>query len=246
MPRAVVLLLVALALVPTGAGAAAVEVTPVRLDFTRTAPNGLLTVRNGSATPARFQLRAYGWEESPQGEMRLSETRDLSVFPALLQLAPGESRKVRVGTTAAPGAKERTWRVFAEELPEAVEQPKGATVRILTRVGIPVFMEPLLVESRPAVELAAADGKLEVRLRNAGTAHFRPSAVNLLLTNEAKARVHEEKLNAWYVLAGAERIYAVTVPAAVCGLVRRAEVVALVDGKQLVGALDLPSGACAP
>jgi fimbrial chaperone protein len=246
MSRAALLLLVALALVPTGAGAAAVEVTPIRLDFTRAAPNGLLTLKNGSGAPARYQLRAYGWEESPQGEMVLSEAKDLSVFPALLQLAPGESRKVRVGTTATPGAKERTWRVFAEELPEAVEQPKGATVRILTRVGIPVFLEPLLVESRTAVVLGAAGGKLEVRLRNSGTAHVRPTAINLLLTNEAKERVHEEKLNAWYVLAGSERVYAVTVPVAVCAIVRRAEVIALVDGKQLVGVLDLESGACAP
>jgi fimbrial chaperone protein len=247
MTKVVPLLLAALALAPQGASALAVEVMPVRLDLTRAAPNGLLTVKNGSAAPARYQIRAYGWEESPQGEMKLSDPKELSVFPALLQLAPGDSRKVRIGTTAAPGAKERTWRVFAEELPEAVEQTKGASVRILTRVGIPVFLEPVLSESRPAVEVAAAGGgKLEVRLRNSGTVHFRPTAINLLLTNEKGERIHDEKLNAWYVLAGAERVYPVAVPPAVCGLARRAEVIALVDGKQLVGVLDLPSGSCAP
>lgn len=246
MFRVAPLLLAALALAPTGAGAVAVEVQPVRLDLTRTAPNALLTVKNGSGAPARYQLRAYTWDESPQGEMKLTEAKELSVFPALLQLAPGESRKVRVGTTAAPGPAERTWRVFAEELPEAVEQPKGASVKILTRVGIPVFLEPLAAESRPVLELAAPGGKLEVRLRNAGTAHFRPSAVNLLLTGPKGERVHEEKLAAWYVLAGGERIYAVGVPPAVCSKVSRAEVIALVDGKQLVGVLDLPSGACGP
>ena len=49
--------------------------------------------------------------------IELAPTQDVVFFPALLTLKPGEERRIRVGSTAAPGSIEKTYRIFVEELP---------------------------------------------------------------------------------------------------------------------------------
>ena len=63
------------------------------------------------------QVSAFSWDQDIHGGIVLSPTRDVVFFPMMLTLAPGEQRRIRVGSTvpaveisARPQRAERTWR----------------------------------------------------------------------------------------------------------------------------------------
>ncbi|HSD21072.1 MAG TPA: fimbria/pilus periplasmic chaperone, partial [Anaeromyxobacter sp.] len=205
-------LLVAAALAPAAARGGDLDISPVNVELSANARTALMSLRNGGAAPARYQLRAYAWAQKPDGAMDLSPTRELVVFPPLLELAPGEARNVRLGTDAAPGAAERTWRVFIEELPRAATAEDAARVKVLTRIGVPVFLAPAAPVARGELVFLARDGaRVRLALRNTGTVRLRPAAVSVALLAADGARVFEKALDPWYVLAGGERVYEVEV-----------------------------------
>lgn len=215
--RAVRALLAAAALAPAVASAGAVDVSPVNVELSGKVRTALLSLRNGDGAPARYQLRAYAWAQKPDGAIDLSPTRELVVFPPLLELAAGEARNVRVGTEAAPGAAERTWRIFIEELPRAETAEDAARVRVLTRIGVPVFLAPAKAVERGELAFLGRDGaRIRLALRNTGTVRLRPRSVTLALAGADGSPVFERSLDGWYVLAGGERVYEVEVPAEAC------------------------------
>ncbi len=166
----------------TAAWASTFTVNPVQLVLTGRARSALLTLTNTSPEPLRFQLSVVAWDQSPQGELVLTPTRDIAFFPRLLSLGPGEERKVRVGALVPPGTTEKTYRIFVEELPprEPPGGEPGARVRVLTRMGIPIFLRPAnpVVEGR--IEAAEVrNGRLSFRLVNRGTVHFLVQEVRL-------------------------------------------------------------------
>ena len=137
-------LLAAVALLHPGEAAASTyTVNPTRVYLNASTGSALVTLKNESAEPLRMQVKAQRWAQSLDGEIQLSATEDLIVFPALLTLKPGEERKIRVATSVAFGPVEKTYRLYVEELPPTTtEKADGASVRILTRMGVPVFLQP--------------------------------------------------------------------------------------------------------
>jgi fimbrial chaperone protein len=209
--------------------AADLEVSPVVVEFAAGRRTAILTLRNGGAAPARFQAKALTWSNGTDGAMRLAPTREVAVFPPLLELAPGESRNVRVGTDVPATPVERAWRLTVEELPREDAPPDGMRVRVLTRVGLPVFLAP---EGRPVsrgevVFLERANGKIRFTIRNTGTVRLRPTAVALALVTARGEVVFEKQLEPWYVLAHEDRIYEIQPPPGACE--RAAEMIVTVQ-----------------
>jgi fimbrial chaperone protein len=93
------------------------EVNPVRVALSRGARSAVVAVRNAGTEATRLEVRIYAWEQSPSGEMKLTPTEEVVAFPPLLQLGPGERRNVRVGAKVEPGAAEKAYRLFVEEMP---------------------------------------------------------------------------------------------------------------------------------
>ncbi len=229
-PLRALLAAVALALAawPRPAPAADLEVSPVVVDLAAGRRTALLTLRNAGAAPARFQARAFAWTNGTDGAMKLAPTREVAVFPPLLELAPGESRNLRVGTDAPAAAVERAWRLTVEELPREDAPREGVRVQVLTRLGLPVFLAPAEPLARgEVVFLERAGGKVKVALRNTGTVRLRPSAVALALVSGKGETVFEKALQPWYVLAREERIWEVEPPPGACE--RAAEMVVTVQ-----------------
>jgi len=223
--RALRVLLAAAALAPAAASGGDLDVSPVNVELSGKVRTALLSLRNGDGAPARYQLRAYGWAQKPDGAMDLTPSRELVVFPPLLELAPGEARNVRIGTDAAPAGTERTWRLFIEELPRAETAEDAARVKVLTRVGVPVFLAPATPVERGELAFLGRDGaRVRLAVRNTGTVRLRPRSVRLALLAADGTSVLERSLDVWYVLAGGERVYEVDVPAEACA--RAATVVA--------------------
>jgi len=228
--RALRALSVAALVAPLPGGAGDLEIAPILVDLSSEARTALVAVRNAGRRTMRYQAKAFDWAQAPDGEMVLGPAKDLVLFPPLVELQPGETRNLRLGTDAPPGARERSWRLFVEELPHAAAAPEANRVRVLTRVGIPVFLAPQKKQAQAEIAfLPSEGGRVRFAIRNAGTVRLRPTSVTLALSAKDGARVYERTLDAWYVLAGGERVYAVEVPPDACARAAEARAVAALE-----------------
>ncbi len=229
----------------SAAGAASFSVNPTQVFLSATTKSALVTLKNESDQPVRFQLTLMSWSQAPDGQMQLAATEDIIFFPALLTLNAREERKVRVGATVPPGAVEKTYRLFVEELPPLEKKEMPNSVTMLTKMGVPIFLQPARITAQAALrDLAVAGGRLSFRLLNTGTVHFAPEAVWVRGLDEAGATLFDQKADVWYVLAGGLRAFDVEVPVARCALVRSLVVEARLPGTMLKETLQAPGGAC--
>jgi fimbrial chaperone protein len=206
------ILILGLALVPAGdVSASAFTVTPVRVTFDRPGSSTLLTLKNESRDTLRFQISAFAWDQSPDGEMILEPTREVLFFPALVSLDAGESRKVRIGLDTPVGSSEKTYRIFFEELPP-LERPgddsAGTQVRILTKMGIPIFVSPGKREPAGGVDnLSLEHGELRFDIVNRGNVQFIAQSVAITGLDAEGQPLFEKQQGGWYVLASGSRRY---------------------------------------
>jgi fimbrial chaperone protein len=201
--------------------ASAFTVTPVRVLLGQGTKSALLTVRNDSTEPLRFQISLKAWNQAANGEMQLSDTKDLVFFPRIMELKAGEEKPVRVGSAfKAPVITERTYRIFFEELPPAnvpQTQQSGAQVRVLTRMGVPIFVQP----PNPVVKgelggVAVAGGKLSFDVRNVGNSFFTVTGATVTGVTKDGATTFQKKQDGWYVLAGGMRKFDFDIPSDAC------------------------------
>src|SRR3954469_1996868 len=98
--------------------AASLDVSPIRIELNRPAPNALVTLTNTGKDTARYELRIVSWKQNDAGEMDLQDTREVFLYPPLVTLQPGEKRNARVGVAPTVfGQVEKTYRLIVEELP---------------------------------------------------------------------------------------------------------------------------------
>jgi fimbrial chaperone protein len=227
--------------------AAGLDVSPVQISLTRETPKALLTLRNGNEGVARFQVSVFAWDEDPLAGMKLGKTEDIVFFPAVFSVKPGETHNVRVGAAVPFSAIEKTYRVFVEELPpaEKASEPKS-TVRVLTRVGVPIFMEPDKALERLVLgPVRAQKSTVAAEVRNEGNVHERVNSFQAEGLDEAGKRVFEGQVQGWYVLAGGRKPYQVEVPRDACARVRKVVVTVKTQRERvLTGSAETPAGAC--
>ena len=240
--------LVSLALPDARADAARFTINPTRLMLSARSTSALLTIQNDGPTPIRLQVTTHTWAQSPAGQMELGLTEDVVVFPTLLTLQAGERRKVRVAVMAAAGDVERTYRVFLEELPPvAPPGSQGVAVQMLTRVGIPVFLQPAKVTNRAVLGPATFEGGgLKFRVDNVGTTHFVPDAIHVQGLTATGETVVDKSVDGWYILAGDQREYDLQLGSADCGRVRSILLQVRVGDAALERRLNTPAGTCIP
>lgn len=240
--------LLGLAAPPPEARAASLSVNPTKIQLSRQLPSTLLTLRNEGASATRIQITAHQWDQTLGGEMMLKPTTDLVFFPSLLVLEPGQSRAIRIGTTTPFTASERSYRIFVEELPPpAAGAEEQSAVRMYTRLGIPVFLQPDRAAPRPALSgLSLDSGTFTFRLANAGTGHFVPDSVVVRAVDANGEPALERKLTGWYVLAGGARQFTVPFETPECSRIRSLIVEAQVNEVVLKEQLATPQGTCRP
>ncbi len=225
------------------ASAATFTVDPTQISLSGRTGSALLTLRNESNDTLTFQLSVFAWGQSPSGEMQLEATDDIVFFPTLLTLKPNETRRVRVGSATAQDAREKTYRIFVEELPP-IGPTTGSGVRVLTKMGIPIFVRPVKeVATATLNDLRQQDGALRFTLTNAGTVHVVPQSIKvrgLAGSNTA----FDRELEGWYVLAGGRREFDMAFPKNACAQVTSIVVDILFESGKLQERLQTPNGAC--
>lgn len=219
-------------------------VSPIRLDLDRNAKSGAITVSNDEqAESLRVQLRLFEWSQDVDGKDQYQESQDLLYFPRLMEVEKGQQRLVRVGMRLPASAKEKTYRLFVEELPSAplAGAPASTRVAIAVRFGVPVFVKP--AEEAPSGEiekLEISKGVLRVVVRNTGNVHFTIGAIKATGTGVSK------QAPGWYLLAGVSREHLIALPAQDCTRLKRLDVVVETDRLELRGALDVDASMCKP
>ena len=231
----------------TAAEAATFTVNPTQIYLTGKSASALLTLRNDSQEPLRFQLSAFAWSQGVRGEIELEPTSDVIFFPALLTLKPGEERKVRVGGVTAAGAAEKTYRIFVEELPAVDSTLPGASVKVITKMGVPIFVRPQ--EERTAVDLSDVDvaaGRVRFAVANQGSVHVVPTSITVRASDGAGASIVEKAVVGWYILAGGRREFDVELPAGDCARIATILIEMKIDDQEAITrTVQAPGGACA-
>lgn len=201
------------------ASAGEFSVKPVRIDLGATVRSGAVEIRNEGQFPLGFQIQAMEWTQDAEGQDRYAETADLIFYPKVLTVEPGRERVVRVGARAPVTARERTYRLFIEELPTNARQTEGAQAQIgfLIRFGAPVFVAPLKVEDALTVEdLSWGPRQLSVAVRNAGNRHQVVTGIHLRGRDANGRQVFAKTLADRYLLAGTAKSYTASISAEEC------------------------------
>lgn len=218
-----------------------VTVNPVRLRLSATQRSETLLLRNGGTAPARFQLSMHVWNETPDGQTQLVPTSDLLFFPSLLEIRPGETRRIRVASTVGPGKTERSYRLIAAELPQA--GARAGIVQVLTKFSIPVFVGTAKAVAKPSVSTHIKRGELVVSVRNEGESHFRAKSVRVVARSATGAVVFEQVLVGWYVLARGRRDYRITLPPGKCSPIASVTATLTTETGKANGARNVRPGA---
>jgi fimbrial chaperone protein len=178
--------------------------------------------------------------------MQLTPSDDIIFFPSLLTLAPDETRNIRVGPATSFAPTEKTYRIFVEELPPLGTPEQGAAgVRILTRMGIPIFLQPAQAVQRGRIEgIAVRGGRLSFHVKNTGNVHFVEQAVRVRGFGPAGDKLFEHQLAGWYVLADGFRAHELELPKGTCAKIRALAVEVQTEWATFQDRFDIPSGAC--
>jgi len=189
------------------AAASTFNLAPIRLEMDRSRQTGVLTLHNDGDAPVTIQVRPVSWSQ-PEGADRYEPTQDLIVTPPVFVVAAHKDQIVRVARRGATdGERERTYRLFFEEVPDAA--PAGFNgLKVALRIGIPVFFAA--PAAKPDLAFSArwnADGTLELSAQNKGLAHFQITDFELSAPDATQvAKVGGSR----YVLGGSETHWSLT------------------------------------
>ncbi len=232
------------------------NVLPIRVYLKGRSLSQELKISNESANTQRFQVTVKAWEQNEQGEMQLSDTQDIIAFPQLFELAKGEYRLVRVGTLVPPTTKERTYRVFLQQLAKTENQEetttpkKGVQLNFLIRVGIPIFIAPIQIIKQGKIDKVNIEkDKIFITINNTGNIHILTSSFVIKGYDDTGKVVFQGNLGGGYILAGNRRIFQEKLPQENCKNIRNIGIEIGIDKEQdkplsFTEKVETPNGVC--
>jgi fimbrial chaperone protein len=195
---------------PPPALAGRFSVAPIRIDFGASLRIGAVTVTSEDDHPLVFKNSPSLWTQNADGGDVYTPTTDLVVTPPLLRVETGEPRIVRIGTVREPGDVERSYRVFLEEQAPANPEAGGATIAVVIKFGVPVFVAPRSERIAGVAEIVERKpGRVTLQIKNSGNVHFN---VETITANGIAVK----DVSSWYLLPGATRRYDLAIPPDAC------------------------------
>jgi fimbrial chaperone protein len=157
------------------AGAAQLNIAPLRIEIDSTNSAATLRLTNSSQRSLPVQTRLFAWRQEA-GEDQFAPSSALSISPSIISIPPGQTQIVRLlrTTTATPG--EKRFRLAVDQLPDPTLARSGEAEARL-RFTIPVFLDRN--QAAPA-RLTWRIGQDQIEVVNSGGATVR------ILTIEAK------------------------------------------------------------
>jgi fimbrial chaperone protein len=192
------------------------RVSPIRLDLGSDARSGMVSVINEGAGRFQVQMKAARWDQDAEGKDQYTNTDELVFFPKMMIFDKAEERALRVGIKIPAGTKEKTYRLFIEEIPEP-RKADSASIAVTIRFGVPVFVKPLKEELKGEISKQEfSKGEYRITVKNSGNAHFVINSLVIKGTDLKGGQTFTKKLDGWYLLSGVSRVYAAAIPREVC------------------------------
>lgn len=183
-------------------------IKPTSLELYSHSRSASITIVNDEEIPLSFQVMAAEWFQDEGGRDEYRETQDLIFYPKLFTLEPGEERIVRVSSRFLNPTKEKTYRLFVVQTPKAEEFKKGASVKVVVKFGVPIFVKPLKEELRyEIVRVAVEDGNFVLEIQNIGNIHIRINTIKLTGMDSQGQEVFSKEIDGWYILPSSKRVF---------------------------------------
>lgn len=231
-------------LIAKAASAGEWRVSPIRLELGSDTRSGMVSVINESSGRFQVQMKAFRWEQDAEGKDQYTQTNDLIFFPKIMIFDKAEERALRVGIKVPAGAKEKTYRLFIEEIPEP-KKTEGTSIAVAIRFGVPIFVKPVKDELKGEItRLELTKGECRISVKNSGNVHFIINSVELKGANSKGGVTFTKKLDGWYLLNGASRVYAYTIPKEACTETAKLDVEVKTNPFILNGKLDVDKTMC--
>ncbi len=223
-------------------------VNPVRIFFEPGQKTDIITVKNLSDEKFSLQLSVFSWGQDAEGENLYTATNELIFFPKIFTVEKDEERLIRIGTRVPPGEKEKTYRIFLEEIPQPqAAPPAGTGVRTLMRLGVPVFIAPVKTGVAAAVEgIELKKGRLSLSVKNTGNVHFIVRAVKVEGLDAQGATAFQMEIAGWYVLEGREKTFSMEIPKENCQNINSLNIDVITDRLSMNKRHDVSKEMCSP
>lgn len=228
------------------ASAARFSINLTRVHLGQNHPVETVALGNEEAQPLNFEVQVKRWTQGADGTWSLAPSDGLVVHPLIVTIPVGGKARVRIGTLAPTTDGEQAYRVELQQLPDPNAMADATQVRMLTRISLPVFVEPH--GAQPQLALAASSTthhKLGLVLRNDGKAYAPPGEASVRVFDGQGRMVHEGKLSIGYVLAGAQLPIATAWPAGACARAAGVELT-MAEGAKLRADIPADLRRCAP
>ncbi len=171
------LLLAATGVAPASPALPRWHISANRLDVPAGNLAAYFTIANDDRVNERFEVTSYSWNQRNGADTRRVDVDGVLIFPRLFELAPGESRRVRVGVLRTDPSVESDYRIAVEQLFDPQRDRSG--IHFLLAYNLPLFVAP----ERPIfdariVGISARSRTLTVTVSNEGNVHaFMANAV---------------------------------------------------------------------
>jgi len=167
--------------------AASLQVSPTSVTLQARQNADGLTLTNTGSTPLHAQVRVFRWTQRG-GEENLEATRDLTISPPMLELAPGAQQLVRVIRLGPPPVDvETSYRLIVDELPVANVGETKPGLQFVLRYSVPVFLMPQegAVAIAPALRtrLVREGDRSFIEIDNAGKHHAQVAELGYVAAN---------------------------------------------------------------
>lgn len=167
------------------AEASGLRVTPLRLELSAEQRAAHLELQNLGTEAVPVEVRVFEWRQE-DGKDHYTPTSEIFVAPPISNIPTGSRRTVRFLNTRPPAEdRERSFRVYVEELAPAEGGPNSNQMAFRMRFGVPLFVEATgtAAPDLSVKWLDATTTEVQLELSNAGNRHIRVQALGLFAAN---------------------------------------------------------------
>jgi fimbrial chaperone protein len=251
-PAWLIIGLFVIVLTPSQVRAANFSITPTTLELSGSAKSGVFSVVNSGGEKLNCQIDLKEWNQDADGKDVYTEAKDIVFFPKIMTVEPNEQRAVRIGIKGPPSLKEKTYRLFVEEIPSqkktSDEKASGkitAGLTIAFRYATPIFVKPVKPQESGVVEsVDLSKGVARTIIKNKGNVHFKLLTVTFRGKDADGKELFSKEVAGWYVLNGMSRPYEAPVPQEVCANLATIEVNAQAENFTINGTLNVQKKMC--
>lgn len=178
------------------------QISPLRIDLNAKQRIEIVTLTNRDDEPLNLQLGIKRWRQS-NGNDSYSDTHEILVTPPIIRIAPNKQQIIRVGLIrSADFSQELSYRLYVTEIPGRQISPQaGGEVRIISRIGIPIFVNAN-VDATAKINWrwqAKKQGQnLYVSLNNLGNQHIKILGLLVKTSVDSEAFISNQEVR--YVL----------------------------------------------